>query len=60
MKDQYRPYAAHTQMFGYLDRIGLTEGWMAIFGRDPALSWDAKLTWRALESEGRKIHVVGL
>jgi hypothetical protein len=60
MKDQYRPDAAHTQMFGYLDRLGLSEGWMAIFDRDPALSWDAKLTWRALESEGRKIHVVGL
>jgi hypothetical protein len=60
MKDQYRPDAAHTQMFGYLDRLGLSEGWMAIFDRDPALSWDAKLTWRTLESEGRKIHVVGL
>jgi type II secretory pathway predicted ATPase ExeA len=60
MKDQYRPDTAHTQMFGYLDRLGLNEGWMPVFDRDPALSWDAKLTWRTLESEGRKIHVVGL
>jgi hypothetical protein len=60
MKDQYRPDTAHTQMFGYLDRLGLTEGWMPVFDRDPTLSWDAKLTWRTLESEGRKIHVVGL
>jgi type II secretory pathway predicted ATPase ExeA len=60
MKDQYRPDTAHAQMFGYLDRLGLTEGWMPVFDRDPALSWDAKLTWLTLESEGRKIHVVGL
>jgi type II secretory pathway predicted ATPase ExeA len=60
MKDQYQPDTAHAQMFGYLDRLGLTEGWMPVFDRDPALSWDAKLTWLTLESEGRKIHVVGL
>jgi hypothetical protein len=60
MKDQYRPDTAHAQMFGYLDRLGLAEGWMPVFDCDPALSWDAKLTWRTLESEGRKIHVVGL
>jgi hypothetical protein len=60
MKDQYRPDTAHAQMFGYLDRLGLSEGWMPVFDRDPALSWDAKLTWRTLEFEGKKIHVVGL
>jgi hypothetical protein len=60
MKEQYRPATAHTQMFGYLDRLGLIEGWMPVFDRDPALSWDAKLTWRTLESEGKRIHIVGL
>jgi type II secretory pathway predicted ATPase ExeA len=60
MKDQYRPDTAHTQMFGYLDRLGLSEGWMPVFDRNPALSWDAKLTWRTLEFEGKKIHVIGL
>ncbi len=60
MKDQYRPDTAHTQLFGYLDRLGLTEGWMPVFDRDPTLSWDAKLTWRTLEAEGKRIHVVGL
>jgi hypothetical protein len=60
MKDQYRPDTAHAQMFGYLDRLGLNEGWMPVFDRDPTQSWDSKLTWRTLESEGRKIHVVGL
>jgi hypothetical protein len=60
MKNQYRPEAAHEQLFGYLDRMGLTEGWLAVFDRDPAVSWEAKLTWQTLVSEGKTVHVVGL
>ena len=60
MKQQYRPDASHAQMFGYLDRLGLTEGWMAVFDRDPAASWDAKLNWRTLVHEGKTLHIVGL
>ena len=60
MKEQYRPDTAHRQMFGYLDRLGLTEGWLAVFDRDPAVSWDTKLTWRTIESEGKTLHLVGL
>ncbi len=60
MKSQYRPEAAHAQLFGYLDRMGLTEGWLAVFDRNPAVSWEAKLTWQTLVSEGKTLHVVGL
>jgi len=60
MKEQYRPGASHAQMFGYLDRLGLAEGWMAVFDRDPAVSWDAKLTWQTIVSEGKTLHIVGL
>jgi len=60
MKNQYRPEAAHAQLFGYLDRMGLTEGWLAVFDRDPAVSWENKLTWQTLVSEGKTLHVVGL
>jgi len=60
MKNQYRPEAAHAQLFGYLDRMGLTEGWLAVFDRDPAVSWETKLTWQTLVSEGKTVHVVGL
>ena len=60
MKEQYRPDTAHAQLFGYLDRLGLTEGWMAIFDRDPAVSWDTKLTWRTIAFEGKTLHLVGL
>ena len=50
----------HTQLFGYLDRMGLTEGWLAVFDRGPAVSWETKLTWQTLVSEGKTVHVVGL
>ena len=60
MKEQYRPDTAHAQLFGYLDRLGLTEGWLAVFDRDPAVSWDTKLTWRTIAFEGKTLHVVGL
>ena len=60
MKEQYRPETAHIQMSGYLDRLGLTEGWIAVFDRDPSVSWDAKLTWRTIEVEGKNLHIVGL
>jgi hypothetical protein len=38
MKEQYRPETAHSQMFGRLDRLGLKEGWLAVFDLDPAVS----------------------
>jgi hypothetical protein len=60
MKGQYRPNTAHARLFGYLDRLGLTEGWLAVFDRDPAVSWDTKLTWRTIGFEGKTLHVVGL
>jgi type II secretory pathway predicted ATPase ExeA len=60
MKEQYRPDTAHAQMFGYLDRLGLTEGWMAVFDRDPTVTWDTKLTWRTLDLDGKTLHLVGL
>ena len=60
MKEQYRPGASHAQMFGYLDRLGLAEGWLAVFDRDPAVSWEAKLTWQSIVLEGKTLHLVGL
>jgi type II secretory pathway predicted ATPase ExeA len=61
LKTQYRkPELAQDQLFGYLDRLGQTEGWLAVFDRDPAVSWESKLTWQTLTRDGKTIHVVGL
>jgi len=60
MRHQYRPAEDHDQFLAYLDRLGLDEGWMPIFDRDPKKSWADKLFWQTIERDGRKIHIVGL
>ena len=53
-EDSYR------QLWGYLDTLGLSEGWMPIFDPDPAKSWDEKLYTRDVSLDGKTLHVVGL
>jgi len=60
MRHQYRPAEDHDQFLAYLERLGLDEGWMPIFDRDPKKTWDEKLFWKTIERDGRKIHIVGL
>ena len=45
---------------GYLDGLGLAEGWMAIFDDGKEKSWDEKLYNRDVEFNGKTLHVVGL
>jgi hypothetical protein len=47
------------QLGGYLDALGLTEGWLVIFDLRAGTSWDERLTARTVAHEGRTIHVVG-
>ena len=44
----------------YLDKLGLPEGWMAVFDEDKAKPWDEKLYNRDIELNGKMLHVVGL
>jgi len=53
-EDSYR------QLAGYLDGLGLAEGWMAIFDDGKEKSWDEKLYNRDVEFNGKTLHVVGL
>ena len=48
------------QFAGYLDHLGLDEGWMPIFDDDKARSWDERLYNRDEMVNGKTIHVVGL
>ena len=48
------------QLAGYLDLLGLSEGWLAVFDDDPAKSWDEKIYTRDETVAGKTIHVVGL
>ena len=59
MKSQLRP-DSFAQLAGYLDTLGLPEGWMAVFDEDTAKSWNEKLYLRDETVDGKTIHVVGL
>ena len=53
-EDSYR------QLAGYIDGLGLSEGWMAIFDEDKSKSWEEKLYNRDVTFNGKTLHVVGL
>ena len=53
-EDSYR------QLAGYLDKLGLAEGWMPIFDEDKSKSWEEKLYTRDVSLEGKALHIVGL
>jgi hypothetical protein len=46
------------QLSGYLDTLGLSEGWLVIFDRRPDVIWDNKVARRDVETEnGKLLHV---
>ncbi len=47
------------QLGGYLDSLGLTEGWLVIFDQRPRLSWKQRIWREDVTFEGRRIHIVG-
>ena len=51
---------SYVQLASYLDSLGLTEGWMAVFDNDADKPWDEKLYNRDVGFNGKTLHVVGL
>ena len=45
---------------GYLDHLGLPEGWMAVFDDDASKSWDEKIFTRDEVVDGKTLHIIGL
>jgi hypothetical protein len=60
MRRNFSPTESPAQLAGYLDHLGLTEGWMAIFDEDMTKSWDEKIYSRDIELDGKTLHLVGL
>ena len=56
----FRGEESYRQLAGYLDKLGLAEGWMPIFDTDPAKPWEEKLYNRDVELCGKTLHIVGL
>ena len=47
------------QVTRYLDQLGLEQGWLVMFDLRSTLSWQERLTTRALEHGGKQIHIIG-
>jgi hypothetical protein len=47
------------QLADYLDRLGLTEGWLVLFDLRKRVTWSKKLFQRDVEYAGKRIRVVG-
>jgi hypothetical protein len=47
------------QLSDYLDRLGLTEGWLVLFDLRKRVTWSKKLFQRDVEYAGKRIRVVG-
>jgi hypothetical protein len=47
------------QTAGYLDTLGLSEGWLIIFDQRPGLSWEQKLWQEDVAVDGKTVRVRG-
>jgi hypothetical protein len=48
------------QLTGYLDHLGVREGWLALFDLRKGTPWSKKLFVRDKKRKGHLLHVVGL
>jgi len=60
MRRNFSPTESPAQLAGYLDHLGLSEGWMAVFDEDMSKPWDEKIYNRDIELAGKTLHIVGL
>ena len=51
---------SYAQLAGYIDKLGLPEGWMAVFDEDKTKPWEEKLFARDVEFNGKTLHIIGL
>ncbi len=62
LKVRHRPTAEAKglkQIGGYLDVLGLDEGWLVIFDRRPEVPWDERIFTRTELVGARRVHLVG-
>ena len=47
------------QLAGYLDQLGLAEGWMLVFDQRPGQSWEQRRWREQVERGGKVLHLFG-
>jgi hypothetical protein len=50
---------SYSQIIGYMDTLGVKEGWLIIFDRCPGMDWDTKIYLNTEEVEGKTVTIVG-
>jgi hypothetical protein len=50
---------ALAQVARYLDAAGLDEGWLVMFDLRSTLAWDERLRMRVVETQGKRVTIVG-
>ncbi|MEP7126136.1 MAG: AAA family ATPase [Byssovorax sp.] len=58
-RDTQTEKRALEQAAGYLDTIGLDEGWLVMFDLRARRSWKQRLTSKISKTAGKRIHVIG-
>ena len=58
-RDSETEAEAIEQVAGYLDRLGLDEGWLVLFDLRASTTWEERLYTRTAAVGPRRIHVVG-
>ncbi len=58
-RDSITEERALDQVAGYLDGLGLEEGWLVLFDLRATLPWAERLTSREVPHRGKRIHIVG-
>ncbi len=47
------------QLADYMDKMGVSEGWLIIFDRNPNKNWDEKILWETTKHQNKTINIVG-
>ncbi|MDR0815106.1 MAG: AAA-like domain-containing protein [Bacteroidales bacterium] len=47
------------QIIGYMDTLGVKEGWLIIFDRNPNIDWNAKIFLKTETVEGKTVTIAG-
>ena len=50
---------AYDQVCGYMDRLGVGEGWLVVFDPDLSKPWDGRIYAEDIPWRGKTIHLVG-
>jgi hypothetical protein len=58
-RDEHTEGRGLEQIARYLDASGLGEGWLVLFDLRKEPPWEQKLFVREVESEGKRVHLVG-